>query len=76
MSTGPPEEKELATGLHRVRDIFCKQCLSIVGWTYVSIATSNERLAIDKAVKYEFLTRFAYRIWRIAQVKNIKKENL
>ena len=36
MASGPAEEKELATGLHRVRDIYCKMCLTIVGWTYVS----------------------------------------
>ncbi len=27
VQTGPPEDKTLATGLHRVRDIYCKQCL-------------------------------------------------
>ena len=34
--TGPAEDKILATGKHRVRDIFCKLCNTSVGWTYVS----------------------------------------
>ena len=33
---GEPQEKVLATGKHSVRDIFCKVCLSKVGWSYVS----------------------------------------
>ena len=34
--SGPAEERVLSTGLHVVRDIYCKQCLTIVGWSYVS----------------------------------------
>lgn len=34
--SGPPEDKVLATGLHRVRDIYCAKCLTVCGWRYVS----------------------------------------
>mmetsp|Transcript_21129 Transcript_21129/g.3439 ORF Transcript_21129/g.3439 Transcript_21129/m.3439 type:complete len:82 (-) Transcript_21129:1610-1855(-) len=31
ISKGPPEEKALLTGLHIVRDIFCKFCRLLIG---------------------------------------------
>lgn len=34
VTTGPPEDRMLITGLHSVSDIFCKRCETIVGWTY------------------------------------------
>lgn len=34
---GAAEDKPLMTGLHTVRDIYCKICLTVVGWTYVSL---------------------------------------
>lgn len=51
VSMGPAEDKELATGLHRVRDIYCKQCLTIVGWTYVSIGSWN---SVDQQMTQRF----------------------
>lgn len=35
---GPKEERLMTTGLHTVADIYCNQCLQIVGWKYVSPA--------------------------------------
>ena len=53
VQTGPPEDKALATGLHQVRDIYCKQCLTIVGWTYVSVSPQKIlNLIIGKAVVF------------------------
>jgi len=34
ISTGPPEDRLLITGLHSVCDIFCNRCKELVGWTY------------------------------------------
>ena len=33
---GPKEDRLMTTGLHTVTDIYCNQCLQIVGWKYVS----------------------------------------
>lgn len=35
VTAGPAEDKMLATGLHRVRDVYCNICFTIIGWTYV-----------------------------------------
>ena len=35
VSTGPEEEREMLTGVHVVRDIYCISCQSNVGWKYV-----------------------------------------
>ena len=32
---GPEEEKIMMTGLHKVCDVHCKNCLKVIGWTYV-----------------------------------------
>ncbi len=40
VAKGASEDKILATGLHRVRDIYCIQCTTIIGWTYVSDTNS------------------------------------
>lgn len=42
---GPNEDRTMATGLHRVHDIFCVKCGSNVGWRYVT--------AYDPAQKYK-----------------------
>ena len=35
VSAGPEEEREMLTGVHVVRDIYCISCQSNVGWKYV-----------------------------------------
>lgn len=35
VSTGPMEDRLLMTGLHKVKDIYCKQCNENLGWKYV-----------------------------------------
>ena len=34
---GPAEEKMLMTGMHKVCDLYCKNCDTLIGWKYVSI---------------------------------------
>ena len=33
---GEPNERQMTTGNHTVRDIFCVKCNTILGWKYVS----------------------------------------
>ena len=33
---GIPQDRQMTTGLHTVRDIFCVECQSTVGWRYVN----------------------------------------
>ncbi|EIW71377.1 hypothetical protein M231_04762 [Tremella mesenterica] len=32
--TGEPDDREMRTGKHTVRDVFCKVCHTCVGWKY------------------------------------------
>lgn len=34
VTVGPAQDRRLMTGLHSVRDIFCKRCKGMIGWTY------------------------------------------
>ncbi|CAM9994356.1 unnamed protein product [Chrysoparadoxa australica] len=36
VTRGPPEERFLMTGKHRVCDVSCSTCSSLLGWEYVS----------------------------------------
>jgi Yippee zinc-binding/DNA-binding /Mis18, centromere assembly len=47
---GPDEEKMLLTGVHVIRDIFCKSCNSYVGWSYVKAYEFNERYKEGKYI--------------------------
>lgn len=38
----PPENRLLMTGLHSVSDVFCKGCLSPIGWTYIHAYEPSE----------------------------------
>jgi hypothetical protein len=58
---GPKEEKSLMTGLHIIRDIFCKGCNTYCGWTYVEAYEISEKykegkfiLERNKVVKQEW----------------------
>jgi hypothetical protein len=59
VGTGIAEEKQLATGLHRVRDIYCKVCVTVVGWTYVS--------HIHILINFSNLTKRAYSFYSANQ---------
>lgn len=32
---GKAEDRQMSTGLHRVRDVYCIYCSTLLGWTYV-----------------------------------------
>jgi hypothetical protein len=58
---GPSEEKILLTGVHIVKDVFCKKCKGYVGWTYVKAYEISEKykegrfiLERDQIVKLEW----------------------
>lgn len=34
ITTGPPEDRPMTTGLHTVRDIACAKCGEVLGWRY------------------------------------------
>ena len=50
VNEGPSEEKMLLTGIHIVRDIFCKSCSAYVGWTYVKAYEFSERYKEGKCI--------------------------
>merc|ERR1712096_453452 len=45
---GPQEERLLTTGLHTVRDVFCKICHRNVGWKYDDAFEKNQKYKIGK----------------------------
>ncbi|KAG8341462.1 putative Yippee zinc binding DNA binding Mis18 centromere assembly [Trypanosoma vivax] len=47
---GPPEEKELMTGTHIVRDVFCSTCDRYFGWTYDFAHQEKERYKVSRFV--------------------------
>ncbi|CCD13641.1 hypothetical protein, unlikely [Trypanosoma congolense IL3000] len=47
---GPPEEKELRTGKHIVRDTFCSNCDAYFGWTYDFAYEDKQRYKISRFV--------------------------
>ncbi len=38
---GAAQEKMLITGLHKVCDLYCKNCDTLIGWKYVSRAAMH-----------------------------------
>eukprot|EP00347_Sterkiella_histriomuscorum_P000518 403375541 len=47
---GPEEEKVLMTGLHKVCDIHCRNCMKIVGWTYIYAHNQSEKYKEGKFI--------------------------
>jgi len=47
---GPEEEKIMMTGLHKVCDIHCKNCLKVVGWTYLYAFEESEKYKVGKYI--------------------------
>jgi hypothetical protein len=50
VSEGPSEEKILLTGVHIVKDVFCKRCKAYVGWTYVKAFETSEKYKEGKYI--------------------------
>ncbi|ORC90707.1 zinc-binding protein (Yippee) [Trypanosoma theileri] len=47
---GPQEEKQLLTGVHIVRDVYCSNCDSYLGWTYDFAHEEKERYKTNRFV--------------------------
>ncbi|CAM9667502.1 unnamed protein product [Scytosiphon promiscuus] len=45
VTNGPPENRNLITGMHTCRDVYCVTCDTAVGWEYVK--------AFEKTQKYK-----------------------
>ena len=41
----------MMTGLHKVCDIFCKQCYNCIGWKYVSVRNEEKLYAYEQSQK-------------------------
>ena len=50
VSIGPPEDRQLITGLHSVCDIFCKRCNTMVGWTYAKAYEHSQKYKEGKFI--------------------------
>ncbi|TMW58362.1 hypothetical protein Poli38472_009921 [Pythium oligandrum] len=50
VTTGPPEERVLMTGLHVVVDVYCNACWSPLGWKYEDAEDEKEKYKIGKYV--------------------------
>ncbi|KAI8971408.1 yippee zinc-binding/DNA-binding /Mis18, centromere assembly-domain-containing protein [Mycotypha africana] len=57
ISFGKAEDREMSTGLHRVRDIHCIQCASLLGWTYVKAYDNDNRYKEGKFILERKLLR-------------------
>lgn len=51
-----PEDRQMTTGLHRVRDISCKKCGQVMGWKYVSVAELTQRVIFSSFLPLVDLT--------------------
>ncbi|MDI1486827.1 MAG: protein yippee-like moh1 [Ramalina farinacea] len=47
---GPSAERNMTTGRHMVRDIFCRQCKETVGWKYDKAYEQNEKYKEGKFI--------------------------
>lgn len=54
---GPQEQKELMTGTHIVRDVFCSFCDKYVGWAYDFAHVDRERYKVHRFVLERKLVR-------------------
>ncbi|KAI9481044.1 MAG: Yippee/Mis18 [Benjaminiella poitrasii] len=50
ISLGKAEDREMTTGLHRVRDISCIHCSRMLGWTYVKAYNSDNKYKEGKFI--------------------------
>lgn len=50
VSEGPSEEKILLTGVHIVKDVYCKGCKAYAGWTYVRAYEISEQYKEGKYI--------------------------
>ncbi|ESA43231.1 hypothetical protein GE21DRAFT_4293 [Neurospora crassa] len=50
VETGDPNERNMTTGRHVVRDIHCRQCKEVVGWKYDRAYEPNEKYKEGKFI--------------------------
>lgn len=50
INSGEPAERNMTTGRHIVRDIWCKQCKETVGWKYDKAYEQNEKYKEGKFI--------------------------
>ncbi len=50
LDVGPPESRELITGLHVVSDVFCSVCGAGAGWTYHVAHEPSQRYKEGKII--------------------------
>jgi hypothetical protein len=54
---GPPDERQMTTGRHIVRDIACVSCKEVVGWKYDRAYERTEQYKEGKFIlEHELLT--------------------
>ncbi|EIE82563.1 hypothetical protein RO3G_07268 [Rhizopus delemar RA 99-880] len=47
---GKAEDREMVTGLHRVKDIACIRCSTLLGWAYVKAYSSDNKYKEGKFI--------------------------
>src|SRR5437588_2127605 len=47
---GPIEERILTTGLHTICDLYCLDCESKIGWTYIEAADPEQKYKEGKFI--------------------------
>ena len=50
VTLGPPEQRDMTTGRHVVRDVHCIGCATVLGWHYVTAEQPNEKYKEGKCV--------------------------
>ena len=57
ITEGPPDERQMTTGRHIVRDISCANCKEVVGWKYDRAYEASEQYKENKFIlEYELLS--------------------
>ncbi|KAH0838499.1 yippee zinc-binding/DNA-binding /Mis18, centromere assembly-domain-containing protein [Lanmaoa asiatica] len=64
---GEPSDRQMTTGNHTVRDIYCVKCATILGWKYVCIHLSSPQT---------FSRNCDHRIEHMKLPRNTKRENI
>ncbi|CAH1763674.1 9629_t:CDS:2 [Entrophospora sp. SA101] len=47
---GPSEDRQMTTGLHTVKDIFCSRCKVVLGWKYERAYEQTQRYKEGKYI--------------------------
>jgi hypothetical protein len=47
---GGTEDRAMSTGLHKVRNIYCGTCNSLIGWKYVHAYESSQKYKENKFI--------------------------